>query len=620
MKWDVEIGGLPFLFATNQQSPYRRETAEFRRQRIDQERETGEQSLDSGYWLRSQASFHFGAGLESAEPLGVSPDEARFRFARSRGLDPWTAGSLTLLRDTETAISNTSIATQGCLGLDDSIAYFRSSTFSLFTPGVGEESVTNGTTGEIKSLTSTGSTAWVATATELAELATGPLTLDPVYNGGTLINFARWVKQRILVADLNSLIEVTDLSPVAAPASLPTAYYSHPDPDWRWSDAAEGPSGIYVSGASGSQSAIMLITATENSGALDLGVPINVAELPRGEIVNTIYSYLGTYLIVGTSKGVRVAQTRTDGGLVLGPLLIETNGTLDLGGMDFVAIGRYVWCAVGNNERESLWRIDLGTPLDGDLRFAVASDLDGSIGESSGECVSVTSLSGKLFFTVEGVGLLAEAEEFVTEGWLETGRIRMGTLQPKAWRELTIMREPSPKYVDSMEIRVYTSDDEDGPWSLAVSMGPSDPVDTRSEQGTIVSPTLGPDLNVRIEMQPNLSGSGLRLTSPISTGYQVSAIPAPDRSRLLSVPIACWDWEQDRQGQVTGRSGYSWERLSALEALESGVATATYTDYTTGEQETAYIERVSFTRLTPPFRGENNAGGVATVLLRLVSS
>ena len=619
MKWDVEIGGLPFLLATNQQSPYRRETAEFRRQRIDQERETGEQSLDSGYWLRSQASFHFGAGLDSAEPLGVSPDEARFRYARSRGVNPWLAGHLTLLRDTDTVVADTTTATQGCLGLDTSVAYFRGSTLSLFTPGVGSEPVPSTATGSIKSFTSTGTTAWVATATELAELTFTPLALTPVYNGGTLINFVRWVKQRFLVADLNTLTEVTDTTPVSPPAAMPSPWYSHPDPDWRWSDAAESPSGIYVSGASGSQSAIMLITATENNGALDLGVPITVAELPRGEIVNTIYSYLGTYLIVGTSKGVRVAQTRTDGGLVLGPLLIETNGTLDLGGMDFVAIGRYVWCAVGNDERESLWRIDLGTPLDGDLRFAVASDLDGSIGTGAGNCASVTSLYGKPYFTVEGVGLLSEADEYVTEGWLETGRIRMGTLQPKAWRELTVMREPSPKYVDSMEIRVYTSDDEDGPWSLAVSMGPSDPVDTRSEQGTIVSPTLGPDLNVRIEMQPNLSGSGLRLTTPVSTGYQVSAIPAPDRSRLLSVPIACWDWEQDRQGQVSGRRGYAWERLAALEALESGVATATYVDYTTGEQATAYIERVSFTRLTPPFRGDSNAGGVATVLLRILS-
>lgn len=620
MKWDCEIGGQSFLFATNQQAPYRRETAEFRRQRIDQERETGEQSLDSGYWLRSQASFHCGAGLDSAEPLGVSPDEARFRYARSRGVDPWEPGNLSLLHDTDTAISDTTVGTVGCLGLDASIAYFRDSTFSIFTPGVGEETVTNNTTGSIRSMTATGTTAWVATASQLAELsASTPHALDVVYSGGTLIDFVRWVKQRLLVADLNTLTEVTDLSPVSPPATLPTPYYTHPDPNWRWLDAAEGPSGIYVAGASGSQSSIMLITATENNGALDLGVPATVAEMPRGETVNTIYSYLGAYLIVGTAKGVRVAQLRDDGSLALGPLIIETDGILDHGGVDFVAIGRFVWAAVGNDERESLWRIDLGTPLEGDLRFAVASDMDASIGVTgNGYCTSVTSLAGKLYFAVKGVGLVVEAEEFVTEGWLETGRIRMGTLQPKAWRDMTVMREADPKYVDSMEIRAYTSDFEEGPWSMAVSMGPSDDVTLRTKTGTIVFPELGPDLNVRIEMQPNLSGSGLRLTSPVFTGYQVSAIPAPLRSRLVSVPVACWDWETDRNGQVIGREGYSWQRLEALEELESTAAVVTFKDFTSGEVATAYVERVSFTRLTPPYRGEDNSGGVATVLLRLL--
>ena len=48
---DCEIGGLPFLFATSDQNPYRRETADFRRQRVDTERNPGEQSLDSGYWI-----------------------------------------------------------------------------------------------------------------------------------------------------------------------------------------------------------------------------------------------------------------------------------------------------------------------------------------------------------------------------------------------------------------------------------------------------------------------------------------------------------------------------------------------------------------------------------------
>ena len=66
--WDCSLGALTFLFAMSDQNPMLRETADFRRERIDTERTPGEQSLDSGFWYRSQESWHLGAGLRSAEP------------------------------------------------------------------------------------------------------------------------------------------------------------------------------------------------------------------------------------------------------------------------------------------------------------------------------------------------------------------------------------------------------------------------------------------------------------------------------------------------------------------------------------------------------------------------
>ena len=63
LNWDCSIGGLDFLFATSKENPMRRETSKFRRERIDTQRDPGENSLDSGLWVRSQASWHYGAGL-----------------------------------------------------------------------------------------------------------------------------------------------------------------------------------------------------------------------------------------------------------------------------------------------------------------------------------------------------------------------------------------------------------------------------------------------------------------------------------------------------------------------------------------------------------------------------
>ena len=101
MAWDSAFGNMTFLYAMSDQNPMLRETAEFRRERIDTERNPGEQSLDSGYWVRSQESWHYGSGLRSAEPLEVEAGEASFRYQRGGGVNPWVAGELTLLHETE---------------------------------------------------------------------------------------------------------------------------------------------------------------------------------------------------------------------------------------------------------------------------------------------------------------------------------------------------------------------------------------------------------------------------------------------------------------------------------------------------------------------------------------
>jgi hypothetical protein len=55
--YDMAINGQPFFVAASDDSPYRRVTAQYRKQQYDQTREAGEQSL-TGWWFRSQSSFH----------------------------------------------------------------------------------------------------------------------------------------------------------------------------------------------------------------------------------------------------------------------------------------------------------------------------------------------------------------------------------------------------------------------------------------------------------------------------------------------------------------------------------------------------------------------------------
>ena len=101
--YDIAINGLPFFLAASDDSPYRRVTAQYRKQQYDQTREAGEQSL-TGWWFRSQSSFHLGQGIKYFEP--AQDESLRFQYTESKGLDVWTKGQATLLNTTVRALSS----------------------------------------------------------------------------------------------------------------------------------------------------------------------------------------------------------------------------------------------------------------------------------------------------------------------------------------------------------------------------------------------------------------------------------------------------------------------------------------------------------------------------------
>ncbi|RPJ55624.1 MAG: hypothetical protein EHM12_11850 [Dehalococcoidia bacterium] len=112
--YDVAIGGMPFIYAISDARPYIRQTAPFRKEQFDNQTEPGEQSL-TGWWIRSQQSFHGGDGItfyDPAQTTSNSPDH--YRFADSRGIDVWTQGKVTLLND----VTNTHQTTGPIVGTD----------------------------------------------------------------------------------------------------------------------------------------------------------------------------------------------------------------------------------------------------------------------------------------------------------------------------------------------------------------------------------------------------------------------------------------------------------------------------------------------------------------------
>jgi hypothetical protein len=606
--WDCAIGDLTFLFAMSDQYPFRRETAEFRRQRIDTERNPGEQSLDSGYWIRSQSSWHYGSGLTSAEPLEVNNDEAQFRYKEGGGVNPWTPGQLSLLNDTASVLSSAGSG-QLLLGVDTGVLHADGAVLKYIALDGTVSAVTWGGSGSIKSMTTDGENYYVADTTGIYKgaLPTGSGSL--IWNTGAN-PVIRWVKSRLMATVGAAVYELTGTGP-----SLPTPL----DPGtarpsgWTWTDIAEGPAAIYVSGYVGDTSTIERIGVSATTSAVTLDVPVVVADMPRGETVLSTYSYVGSFLIVGTTLGARVALINSDGSLTLGPLVVDA-AAVD----DAVAIENYVYVTVrdqGNAGdrayRAGLYRIDLGQVLNqSPLDFAHAADLVAPAG-TTGDAVQVTSAGGYLYFAVDTQGVFKQQDTFVSEGWLESGRIRLGTVENKGWRDLRLLTKSG----ETGTVTGYADTSETGSpstWTTVITAD-GDRTDT---SGKLTAAAPAPQSNLYVAF--SLTSADSNTSSPVFIGYQVRAVPAPERTRLLQVPIMLFDFITDRKGLRVGKRGFAWDTLQKLQDLEQSTAVVQWRDYTTGEAATAYVERVSFVRTSPPTNRASGVGGIGQVLLRLV--
>ncbi len=387
--YDVAIGGMPFIYAINDANPYIRQTAPYRKEQFDNQTEPGEQTL-TGWWIRSQSSFHSGTGITFFDPALVI-NESTYRFADSRNVDVWTKGEVTLLNAVAEehyvtgAVSsnlraNQSLrsikygSTQGVLLRDeydvDKIA--QDGTVTHFVDYV------SGTDDKVFAICDDGTTAyWVTNDTgpsgklevnkkALTGDASTSATVMFTANGITVTNAVmEFVKERIVMCANDKVYEFS-----SAASALPTAVYTHPSSSHVFTSiAASGPA-IYVAGYNGIQSTILKFTLSTAGVMPTLTQAVVAAEMPVGEIIHKIHYYLG-YMIIGTNKGIRVSVVSdVDGSINYGPLIVETDQPV----YDFCSRDHYVWATAGVDGYPGLIRIDLSQQLE-PLVFAYANDI-----------------------------------------------------------------------------------------------------------------------------------------------------------------------------------------------------------------------------------------------------
>lgn len=624
--YDVAIGGMPFIYAISDQNPYIRQTAPYRKEQFDNQTEPGEQSL-TGWWLRSQSSFHEGTGITFYDPA-LLPGDSTYRFSDSKGVNVWNVGQATLLRNSTQghqvtgpiAANNRSqqqIRSIRWNNTDGILVHDEFDVDKIDTAGnvIHFIDYASGVDDKVFGICDDGTTAyWVTNDTgpsgklevnkkPLTGTSTTSLTVMFTAPGITVTNAVmEYVKERIILCANNSVYEFSSNA-----SSLPTAVYTHGDSDHIFTSITASGAAIYVAGYSGVQSNIYKFTLTSGGAMPTLTQAITAAEMPTGEIVHKIYYYLGR-MMIGTSKGIRVAAVSDDGSLTYGPLIVKTSQPC----YDFAARDKYVWCATGVDGEPGVIRIDLSIELS-PLVFPYANDVyyTGISGHRTTACAFLGETDRLAYCSAQagstdGYVYSEVASALMPTGYLTTGYIRYNTLEPKNFKRLLGRGDFT---YGSMTLE--TVDAAGTEYDIISYDATVSPVEVTTSQPTGAQEYVGYKFILYRDGTDNTKG-------PIFKGYQAKATIATPRQRVIRFPVYCFDVETDKYNVMVGYEGRALDRIGQLESIEENGDVVTWQDLTTGESRQCVIEQITFTRMTPPDRGFTGYGGVLTMTIRTV--
>jgi len=626
--YDISIGGQPFFLQTDDETPYRRVTAQYRKQQLDTTREPGEQTL-TGWWIRSQSTFHLGQGIKFFEP--AQDESLRFQYTYSKGCDVWSKGQVTLLND-----SVTGYATIGAIRTNNRPnQYTRSIRWKISTTTYDGILVSDNYL--IKKIDSAGTVTAFQTYTSgtpvfsmcddgvyaywvinnattgfvevLKKLLSDDSTVSPtsMFTSATIIAtnaVIEFTKERLVMAVNNSVYEFSTTATV-----LPTAVYSHPNTGFTYTSITSSGTAIYLSGYSGIQSTIQKFILTTAGAMPTLTSAITAAELPVGEVVYKIYYYLG-YMAIGTNLGIRIAAVSdtTDGAVSYGPLLVETSQPC----YDFAARDKFLWCATGVEGSPGVIRVNLGQEISS-LVFAYAYDIyyPSVTSRVTTACAFLGNLDRLSYIscnngTTNGAVYSESATVKIAAGELRTGFIRYNTLEDKLFKNLT------PRFnTENGGMVVYSVQDGDIEYNIGTY-----PQGSFVDQIGIPYPTTAQQF---LGFKFTFSRSTTDTTKgPVFTGYQVNSLPSIPRQRLIQYPVMMYDYEMDKFNNPSGYEGSAYNRMTTLENIENIGDTIRIQDFRTNETYIGLIEEMDFTNKTPTDKRFAGYGGVLLVTIRKV--
>lgn len=608
--YDYALGGVPFLSATRDQWPYTEGMAPIRKDQFDSFAEPGEQSLQ-GWWYRSQSDFADGAGVLYQDPDSTNPyiRQHNLRFNTSLGIDNWTPGNLKLLRNSNTALADVSSAPTQVRGYVDSTgadaAWYMTATSLTKVSDSGNTAITLGA-GTNEWITSSGRTYWLARTNGLWS---GQDAGAPTQSYTATINMVEFVKGRLVATSGASVYVLT----TTGSGALPTPIYTHPNSEFKWTSISEGPNAIYIAGNDSTTGYIFKFQLQSDGTVPTLAAGVVTATMPSGERINTIYSYIGTFVGIATTHGFRASEIDSNGDVNYGPLLF----TVASGCSGIVGYDHYMWIGSTNAHDGSsgLYRIDLGEVVEtgttsNPLRFAYARDIYSSGNAGAVTSVAMFGASDRKIYNVVGTGAVLEAANtLIPEGYLYTGRIRFNTEEPKLFKFFSIR---TPPLLGDLVVSVVP---EGGGEITYVTYGPA----FAPGQGDIATPQP-PGPQNWIELKFTLRRSPTDATvGAVMNGWQVKALPGSIRQRIIQQTFLCFDEETDKGGQRNGYDGYARDRLEAFREIARKGDVILFQELQDNVSTLVVIDDWKFTQLSPPGADRASLGGYLTATLRTVA-
>lgn len=663
--FDIALAGIPFILATTDNRPYTREVAAVRKQMFDNFAEPGEYSMTE-WWLRSQSDFGGGQGLTYQDP--DVDNRFNIKFHKSTGVNVWNPGEFELLPEaisaqlTQLGGNNHGLSHGYFNGFQSIPRVWFTAGPKLYSYDVETATVTNvlysgaDPEAEITSITGTGNKYYVANTTGIYS-GTGAGAGTKIWNTGafTVIN---WVKGRLMAGIGPSIYELVGAGP-----ALPVAKFTHLLSGWEWSSIAEGPNAIYFAGSLYPDCSIYKLVLEVDGAVPTLASGGTVsAIMPPGEQINTIYCYLGTFMGIATNRGFRVGILDSAGDVSYGPLLWEKESYGIQGDDRFFYVG-----VVGGIDLQpdipdkksntfpgilvaddgvcdGIYRVDLGQELrsaDGSsVKYAYSTDrylakprnsVDPITFPGNMPLQSIAQIGDRYLFAVyqdtsptmdDGyIALWPTDREFdekvflpaysrMPDGYLETGRVRFNTQEPKAFRFFST-RAPVPLDGD-IDVDIL---DGGGGVTRYITYTPAHPPDVGDIPLSAIT-TPQAYISLRFTLHRNTTDTSL---GAIVNGWQIKAWPAAIRQRVFTFTVLCFDHEQDKTGQTQGYEGYALERLQLMEQIAQRSNVILLQDLYQNIGSQVLIEDMQFIQMAPPGPDTSGWGGYITFRLKTVS-